>query len=230
MNSQGSTYLAVRHKWEEQLLAVLPAHVNITFVWYLSLESFSWSRCINGRPWLEDSHQKYPLETSLESGTWIMNQLFCSTLHTKAMNWQTRLQVPATSWSQALLKTQQWKKISCPKPFRGSFRKFFHAVHCPAACWDKSLGHSYLMGGWNTGYSVRGKYLVPSSTRRQLQTPSYCHLPSWCFVVFPSRGFSGADAHLDIWEGFPSFPFRVSWQITSNRRILCQKCLLVFIY
>lgn len=41
------------------------------------------------------------------------------------------------------------------------------------------------------------KYLVPSSSRRQLQTPSYCHLPSWCFV-FSRRGFSGADAHLDI--------------------------------
>lgn len=73
------------------------------------------------------------------------------------------------------------------------------------------------------------KYLFPSSSRRQLQSPSYCHLPSWCFVVFPRRGFSGADAHLDILEGFLSFPFRVSWQRTSDR-ISCKKCLLVFVY
>lgn len=42
------------------------------------------------------------------------------------------------------------------------------------------------------------KYLVPSSSRRQLQAPSYCHLPSGCFVLFPSRRFSGADAPDDI--------------------------------
>lgn len=110
-----------------------------------------------------------------------------------------------------------------------SFRKFFHAAHSTAACWDEPLGHSYLMGETQVALSEE-KYLVPSSSRRQLQSPSYCHLPSWCFVVFPRRGFSGADAHLDILEGFLSFPFRVSWQRTSDRRISCKKCLLVFVY
>lgn len=158
-----------------------------------------------------------------------MNQSFCSTLHTKAMNWQTWVQVSATSRSQVQLKSQEWKKICCPNSFRGSFRQFFHAAHSTAACWDKSLGHSYLMGGWNTGYSVRGKILGPFLNQETTSDPQLLLLPSWCFVVFPRGGFSGADAHPDIWV-FPSFPFRVSRQITSNRRILCQKCFLVFIY
>lgn len=127
-----------------------------------------------------------------------MNLSFCSTLHTKAMidKYESKylpLADPKHSWRASnerrplVLSHSEGASGGSSMQHSLCFRKFFHAAHSTAACWDKSLGHSYFMGGWNRGYSVRGKilgpFLIQGNNFRLPVITIFPHDALWCSLA-----------------------------------------------